>query len=214
MRHDIAEGLRYLWKNRLLRTLAIMVGVGNLAQTASMAVLPLYAVSPGPLGLSDAGYGVLLTAGAIGSVVGSFLVEPLTRRFGRAGTLWIAVAAFAAQMGILLWANVVAIFSVTLVAGALSMGWNVITVSLRQHIVPDHLLGRVNSGYRLLAWGTMPLGAAFGGLIGEAFGLRAVFLVATVVTVSTFGCARIIREQAILDAESASALALASAAST
>jgi predicted MFS family arabinose efflux permease len=54
----------------------------------------------------------------------------------------------------------------------------VITVSLRQRIVPDRLLGRVNAGYRLLAWGTMPLGAALGGLLGDLFGLRAVFLTA------------------------------------
>ena len=61
------------------------------------------------------------------------------------------------------------------VGSALNIGWNVITVSLRQRIVPDHLLGRVNAGYRLLAWGTMPLGAALGGIVGERWGLDAVF---------------------------------------
>jgi MFS family permease len=55
--------------------------------------------------------------------------------------------------------------------------WNVITVSLRQRIAPDHLLGRVNAGYRLLAWGTMPIGAALGGLLADGIGLRATFLV-------------------------------------
>jgi hypothetical protein len=40
-------------------------------------------------------------------------------------------------------------------------------VSLRQRIAPDHLLGRVNAGYRLFAWGTMPIGALLGGLIAE-----------------------------------------------
>ena len=51
-------------------------------------------------------------------------------------------------------------------------------MSFRQHVTPDHLLGRVNSTYRLLAWGTMPLGALLGGLVGQALGLRAVFVVA------------------------------------
>ena len=52
---DIAEGLRYLWRNRVLRTLAIMVGVANLAGTATQAVFVLYAVSPGPMDLSEPG---------------------------------------------------------------------------------------------------------------------------------------------------------------
>jgi hypothetical protein len=46
---------------------------------------------------------------------------------------------------------------------------------LRQRITPDRILGRVNSGYRLVAWGSRPLGAAAGGLLGETLGLRAVF---------------------------------------
>ncbi|WP_316042168.1 hypothetical protein [Nocardiopsis sp. CNR-923] len=64
-----------------------------------------------------------------------------------------------------------------LVGGASIAVWNVITVSLRQRVTPDGLLGRVNSAYRLVAWGTMPLGAALGGLLAELVGLRAVFAV-------------------------------------
>ena len=53
--------------------------------------------------------------------------------------------------------------------------WNVVTVSLRQEIIPDELLGRVNSVYRFLGWGTMPIGAALGGIVASAFGLRATY---------------------------------------
>jgi MFS family permease len=63
------------------------------------------------------------------------------------------------------------------VTGIGFMGWNVVTVSLRQRIVPERLLGRLNASYRLVAWGTMPIGAALGGVLAEAFGLRSVFLV-------------------------------------
>jgi len=62
--------------------------------------------------------------------------------------------------------------------------WNVITVSLRQQITPGRLLGRVNSAYRLVAWGTMPLGAIAGGLLGKFLGLQAVFAVMTAVSLS------------------------------
>ena len=48
---------------------------------------------------------------------------------------------------------------------------NVVMVSLRQRVTPDRLLGRVNSAYRLVAWGTMPIGALLGGLVADAFGL-------------------------------------------
>ena len=60
--------------------------------------------------------------------------------------------------------------------------WNIITVSLRQQIVPDHLLGRVNSVYRFLGWGSQPLGALAGGLLANAYGLRVPFLVGGAVT--------------------------------
>ena len=61
------------------------------------------------------------------------------------------------------------------VSGLTSVVWNVITVSLRQSIIPDALLGRVNSVYRFLGWGTMPIGAAVGGALAKGFGLRAPF---------------------------------------
>ena len=55
--------------------------------------------------------------------------------------------------------------------------WNVVTVSLRQQIVPSRLLGRVNSVYRMLGWGLMPLGALAGGFVAQAAGLRAPYVV-------------------------------------
>jgi MFS family permease len=176
LRTDIVEGVRYLAHHRLLRTLAICVGLSNLASTATFAVFPLYAVEPGPMGLSRAGFGLLFTTLAAGSLVGTFLVEPLERWLGRRRTLLIAMG-----MGPLmalapaLTASVPMVATAFFVTTALSIGWNVITVSLRQRIVPDQLLGRVNAGYRLVAWGTMPIGAALGGLIGERLGVTAVF---------------------------------------
>lgn len=55
---------------------------------------------------------------------------------------------------------------------------------LRQRVTPDRLLGRVNSGYRLVAWGTMPLGAAAGGVLAQVFGLRAVFVIMAPLTLA------------------------------
>ncbi len=58
--------------------------------------------------------------------------------------------------------------------------WNVVTVSLRQQVVPAHMLGRVNSVYRMLDWGLMPLSALAGGFVAHAAGLRAPYVVAGV----------------------------------
>ena len=181
LRADIGEGLRYLAGHRLLRTLGGMVGVMNLSSTAVWAVFPVYAVAPGPMGLSEAGFGLLLTAPAIGSVVGSLIVAPLERRLGPGRLLRLAVVGGGVPFGVMALTDQVLVVGATWVAGGLIIvGWNVITVSLRQRIVPDHLLGRVNAGYRLLAWGTMPLGAAIGGALAEVAGTRSVFLFAFV----------------------------------
>jgi predicted MFS family arabinose efflux permease len=53
--------------------------------------------------------------------------------------------------------------------------WNTVTISLRQRIVPPHLLGRVNSVYRWLVWGSISVGSALGGVVAREFGLRAPF---------------------------------------
>jgi MFS family permease len=55
--------------------------------------------------------------------------------------------------------------------------WNVVTISLRQRTVPSALLGRVNSVYRMLGWGLMPIGALAGGFVAHAAGLRAPYIV-------------------------------------
>jgi MFS family permease len=180
LRADIAVGVRYLAGHRLLRSLAVCVGLNNLASTAMLAVFPLYVVRPGPVGLTGAGYGLLLTGFAAGALLGTFFVEPVESRIGRRRALLVAAASFPiVSLVPALSTDALVIGASFVVASALSVGWNIITVSLRQRIVPDHLLGRVNAGYRLLAWGTMPLGAALGGVIGARYGVVSVFWTST-----------------------------------
>lgn len=97
--------------------------------------------------------------------------------------------------------NVAIIAAVFFIGGLTNMLWNITTVSFRQRVTPDHLLGRVNSAYRLVAWGTMPLGAALGGALGEWFGVRNVFALMGLVVVAVLIPKRRITEQALIDAE-------------
>ena len=104
---------------------------------------------------------------------------PISKRFGNGVTLTVAITVSAASFLVpALWAQPVAVAASLAIGGFGGLVWNVLTVSMRQSLVPDQLLGRVNSAYRLFGWGTMPLGAISGGLIADAFGLRAPFLVA------------------------------------
>ncbi len=207
---DIAEGLRYLWRHRVLRTMAIMVGVMNLASTATWAVLVLYAVSPGPMGLSEPAFGVLMTMFAVGSLTGSFVAAPLERRVGRVPMLFFSV--FAIGVGIAVPAFTASPFVVGAsfaISGVFIVVWNVITVSLRQRIVPDGLLGRVNAGYRLFAWGTQPIGALLGGIVGEVLSLPAVFLLGGALALTMLLARLVIDERAIAQAEAEGQLAAA-----
>jgi MFS family permease len=184
LRADVAEGLRFLWGHRLLRTLAGMVGTFNFASNAAWAVLVLYAVGPGSaVGLSEPAFGALLATSAAGMLTGSLVAERVERWLGRGRALLVAtVGCTLLVAGPALTDNAVLIGIAFFVSGNCSALWNVITVSLRQRITPDRLLGRLNSGYRLVAWGSRPFGALAGGLLAQAFGLRAVFVAMTVLT--------------------------------
>ena len=176
---EIREGMRYLLHHRVLRPLAIMVAVSNLTSAAVFAVFVVFAVEPGPMGLDAFGFGLLMTGFAAGAIVGT-VTEPAAERWlGRSNVLFLTVIVTSASMLVpALTPNAVAVFTAMAVSGVMMMWWNIITVSLRQRIAPDRLLGRVNAGYRFFAWGTMPIGALLGGLVAEVFGVAAVFVAA------------------------------------
>jgi MFS family permease len=187
VRADVAEGLRYLWRHRLLRTLATMTGLFNLATNATFAVFVLYAVGPdSAMGLTEVAYGLLFATLAAGSLIGALLADPIIRRLGRSRSLLVGILGGVATVGIPALTTIpLAIAAAFLVGGLTNALWNVVAVSLRQRITPDRILGRINSSYRLVAWGTRPLGAAAGGLLGELLGLRAVFATAAALILAT-----------------------------
>ncbi|MBE0011332.1 MFS transporter [Arthrobacter sp. AET 35A] len=199
LRFDIAEGLRFLWNQKILRTLAVMTGVFNFAASAAFAVFVLFAVGPASvMGLSEVGFGVLLTASALGAFAGSFISEWAESRLGRSRSLALTIAGGALFVGApAITDNPYVLGGIFFVGGMLIMLWNVITVSLRQRIAPNRLLGRVNSAYRLLAWGTMPLGAATGGLLAHWFGLQVMFGIMGLLTVALLGLMPLLTDKAI-----------------
>jgi MFS family permease len=200
---DIREGMSFVLRQPALRTMALMVGMNNLASSAVFAVLVLFAVGPqSAMGLSEPAFGLLFATLAAGGLIGSLAAERVQRRIGRARTITLSLFGMIAYVTApALTSNVVVIALVLFSAGAMNMLWNVTTVSFRQRVTPDHLLGRMNSAYRLVAWGTRPLGAAIGGALGQWLGVRSVFAIMGIVSAATLIPARRLTEQALTDAE-------------
>jgi Na+/melibiose symporter-like transporter len=177
VRVQIAEGLGWLARHRLLRVVAVLLGVYNFANQMGQAILVLLATVL--LHLSTRGYGFLLAASAVGSVAGGLLCPALARRLGMLPALLLAgVIDAAALAGVGLAPDAVVAAVMLAIQGFAVTMWNVVTVSLRQQVVPASLLGRVNSVYRMLGWGLMPVGALAGGFVAHAAGLRVPFIVA------------------------------------
>ena len=181
MRAQIAEGVRWLARHRLLRTVALLLGASNFSSQMGQATLVLLATQT--LHVGTRGYGLLWTAAAVGSVLGGLVNPAITRRLGLLRSLTLAMAAFAAtDVGIGLAPDFAVAAALMACNGFFVTMWNVVTVTLRQRIVPPELLGRVNSVYRMLGWGLMPLGALAGGFIAHAAGLRAAYIVGGVLS--------------------------------
>lgn len=177
IRTAIADGLRWLTRHRLLRTLALLLGVNTFCFQLGNVTLVLLATQT--LRLSSSGYGLLLAGGALGSVVGGLVNARIVARTGALPALLTALFANVVVFeGIGISPNAIVLGSLLALNGFVTTMWNIVTVSLRQQIVPAGFLGRVNSVYRMLGWGLMPLGALAGGFLAHEFGLRAGYPVA------------------------------------
>ena len=172
---DLVEGIKWLWANKLIRTLAIMLGVTNMATMFGDAIFVKYAADE--LGVTGRGYGFLLSLMAIGSIVGGFVGDRIAKRLG-APLAMIASFGVFSTVGLIyyfmphIWSVAIAVS----VMGLAGTTWNIVTVSLRQRIIPAELFGRVNSVYRLIGTGSISLGALIGGQIAYSNGLRSPYL--------------------------------------
>jgi MFS family permease len=201
---EIREGISFLARHPLLRVLAVVLGLLNLAQGGVWALLVLFAVAPGPMGLNEVGFGLLLTTNAVGSIAGTLLAPWIERWLGKPNLLLVCILVLAASSATLAaTTNAVVIGIVLAVAGVFLGAFNVAYQSLRQRVVPDRLLGRVVATFRMLGWGALPLGAVMGGFIGEVFGLQAVFVSATVATLLLVPARLLITPERIAAAEAA-----------
>jgi MFS family permease len=177
IRRDVAQGVGWLWRHRFLRGLTLVSASTSLVQAMTTGVLVLFARED--LGIGEAGYGLLLTASGVGAVLGGFAAAPLARRFGRTATLVAGAVLGALAAGAMGFTDDPVVAGVLFAVGTAGvLFWNVLTMSLRQALIPEELFGRVQGGYRTLVWGGIPLGALLGGVLADVTSVPTVFVVA------------------------------------
>lgn len=174
LRAEISEGVRWLARHRLLLTLAIMLGAGNLVFSAMFSVLVLFAQEV--LHLGSVGYGILLTAGGVGGFFGSLLAGRVGSWLGTGRALFLVMFIQAPAFAVIAMSgNPLVVGAMIAVDGFVAFAWNVLTYALRQTLIPENLLGRVTSVYRLIGVGSGAVGALVGGFLAKHFGLPAPF---------------------------------------
>lgn len=160
----LREGLGWMRRNPAILQLAIMLGAFNAVAVGGLTILVLYAQEV--LHLAATGYGFLLACAAAGGVLGGLVAPDIARRIGMRASLVLALGTFVLlHLALGLFSSVPLACLAMFIEAAGVMLWNVVTVSYRQRLIPDDLLGRVNSVYRFFAWGAMPFGALGAGAL-------------------------------------------------
>jgi MFS family permease len=158
----LREGLFWLWRHHSLRRLALVLGAYNFIGSMFYAVLVLYAQDV--LGLDAFGYGQLIAVQAVGGLAASLIGPPILRRIGSTAGLLSGLGSFAicaAVMGVS--ANFWLVAALLLIEAFGNLLWNITSVSYRQRVIPDALLGRVNAAFRFFGTGPSALGSIAGG---------------------------------------------------
>ncbi|WP_241988828.1 MFS transporter [Cryobacterium sp. TMT1-2-2] len=163
---QFVDGYRFIVKSRMLVTLWLLRTTVGLAFSFATASFVLFVL--GPLAVPEAWFGVFMLSGAIGGIVGSVFTAPLKNRLNAGPTMAIMlVLSGLAFLIVGLWPNLwVTVIFFAVSSGAVTV-WNILVMSLRQSIIPGHLLGRVHGTWRTLLWGATPIGSVLGGLVGR-----------------------------------------------
>jgi len=182
VRQEAADGLRYVLGHRYLRYIAACTGTLNLFGNLGTAILLLYAVRE--LGLTAGTIGLIFTVANVGVLLGAVTSERLGRWIGVGPTIvWSAFLSSFSLVAVALApreAPVPWIIAGFFIGAATAVIYNVNQVSLRQAITPERMLGRMNATMRFIVWGTIPIGAMAGGILGGVIGLHATIWVGAI----------------------------------
>jgi predicted MFS family arabinose efflux permease len=169
LRGEIAEGLRWLWGQPLIRYMAFLTGSINLVNAGTGLIVIILAQD---LGARPVDIGLIFSIGGIGGIIGSLVGGRVQKRFtfGQAiiALMWIESLLFPLYAIVPQYLLLGVVFALLYFIGPI---YNVVQFSYRLALIPDALQGRVNSTFRLLAFGMMPIGAALSGFLIERVGV-------------------------------------------
>ena len=179
IRHEIAEGLRYVTGHPYLRYIAASTGISNLFSNIAFATIAYFVYTE--LGLTPFQFGLAGGIGSLGVLLGALIAGRIAERIGVGRTiLWsmalsgpAALLAAIAQPG----TAVVVLTSSFFLTSLTGVVYNINQVSLRQAITPERIQGRMNATMRFLVWGTIPIGQVIGGIVATAIGSRGALIV-------------------------------------
>lgn len=176
MAHESFEGLRALWRDKLLRALAISGALFNFFGNFIGTLYILYIVRE--LHISSLFIGLFVAAGGVSALAGTFIARRMIRRTG-VGMAVGGMLAFYGLTGSLtplahgpLWLSITMLFTAQLIGDASVSIYFIAEVSLRQAIIPSNLLGRINASMQLVTQGVAPVSAILAGILGTVIGLR------------------------------------------
>lgn len=194
---EIWEGFRWFLNNRVLRALAFLVTLQNLVFTAGYSLLVLYAQDR--LGLSATGYGLLLSVGAIGGLVGAITADRIGVRLGTGRVIILGITLTGIAFLVLGFTFSTPVAAAMLAINSFSVTMSVtLILALRQTLIPDDLLGRVTSVYRFLVIGAAPLGSLAGGVLARRYELGTPYWVGGVlILVATLLMYRLVNNKAV-----------------
>jgi MFS family permease len=174
VRHEVAEGMRWLWDHPPVRTLALTITAFNITFGAAIAVNVLYAKER--LGVGDFGFGLLLSATAVGGVVGAAIYGRLEARFalGRLMQAGLIVETLT-HLSLALTRSAWLAGAVWFAFGVHAAIWGTTSSTVRQMAVPRRLQGRVGSVYQLGSLGAIAIGSLLGGVLADLGGVTAPF---------------------------------------
>ncbi len=179
---EIRSGLRFLFANRLLRTMAMLIGLLNVTLTAALSVLVLLAKDR--LHVGSVGYGVLFTCMAVGGVGGALVGDKIIAKVSASWTVRVGLLVEAAFHLVLATSHSAYVVGFSFLAfGVHGALWTIVAASLRQRLTPSAMMGRVGGASLFLGAGGNCVGALLGGALATGFGLSAPYYVGFVVAV-------------------------------